>query len=1380
MRVYGLILLVWLGTFPAFCGPGKSIVSTSSRSLRESPVSRLTNIAECLDEVRSDNRRERPLRLEATVTYVDEERSLVVLQDSSAAIGVYLPSNHVVLEPGERVLVEGRGVAPFVQSFPDYPDQPAGRSFLTSFEAPSCLGTYYLARVRGYLHPPVTGTYTFWIASDDAGEFFLSTDASPEDRREIASNAIRNSTRVREWDRYPSQKSEPITLKAGATYYVEALHIQNYGSNSMAVAWKGPGIERSVIDGQFLTPWIDLSDENNPALPEPIPTNGLLREQWNHFFVSDFAALQRPNPNESFVRIHSLKLTEIADEEMAAAVKIAERANLDSIPDLSRVETEGEVTFAAGTRGGGQLELKRGDTELSVSVASWSGFPIERLINSRVRTRGVLVHGYGPDGRTTNSLMWVSDSQQIESLPSERNPSQNLDEVPICDLQPSNPAMSWGKPVRVRGRLVQRNTNGMITLEGNDNYQGFYSTDGTNWISLGSPVEIGISNSVLAGLAVASADSSNLASASFDCVQGMGTNWSGTDIGSPQLPGNISVSNGVVTVKGSGDAIGSNKDTQFYAWQQMENETEASVRLVDLQRVNSHTQVGIMFRESVNRRSPYAAVLFTTIGGVVFQYRRVIGDYSVAAQPEPMYRNFCWMKLARQKSFLFVRGNPGPEIRDGQELEVAGIVTWQNSTPVIDDASFAVARENMDSPQSTINQTQQAIPIADFAAEAGHPPQTYLSRNLRGLDLRGVVTFCDVVLGKPFLFVQGGNEGGIQVVWPDTNLTPGLQVGQSVEMNGVSPVRQFPVTFGPLMLKVTGWGTLPQPVPYSPALLSTDSAQARWVEATGIVHSVDTNGLISLMTSDGPLQAWVGQSHGSSHHQYVDNAVRMRGVLSFDTKRSVRLLVPAPDFVEVLESSPADPFSIPRFAIAQISNLEMKPERLRRMKLGGVVTCSLPQGVYVQDETGGAFVRTGEANLLRPGDRIEAVGFPNIVSTGLTLEGAEIRKTGVADLPEPIEADSSDIDGTRHTAELVAVTATLVDQHKSEDGDLLVLQNGTKILQATLPGENDGRLQNISIGSLVKVTGVCQFWQQYSQTTLPLTDASVSSASINLLLRSPADVVILKRPPWWTLKSVAWATGLLVFGLLGALIRVRILRKRVALRSRELQSTMRQLEKETRASALLAERDRLAGEIHDSLEQGLTAIMMQLDAAEKHLEKSPEARAILHRARNMAEFSRAEIQHAVWNILSPLLEDADLATAIKHVAGQISSGSPEVKIEIKGTPRPLPSSLEHHLLRMAQEAITNATKHAKAKTILVKLDYTGPGLELIVEDDGVGFVPGAVAPGSKAGGFGLQGLRARAKKLNANLDIASQAGNGTVITVKMKTDSGDLHSAGAE
>jgi signal transduction histidine kinase len=198
----------------------------------------------------------------------------------------------------------------------------------------------------------------------------------------------------------------------------------------------------------------------------------------------------------------------------------------------------------------------------------------------------------------------------------------------------------------------------------------------------------------------------------------------------------------------------------------------------------------------------------------------------------------------------------------------------------------------------------------------------------------------------------------------------------------------------------------------------------------------------------------------------------------------------------------------------------------------------------------------------------------------------------------------------------------------------------------------------------------------------------------------------------------------------------------------------------------------LAGEIHDSLEQGLTAIMLQLDVANKQLEMPPEALSILRTARNMAEYSRAEVQHAVWDMQSPLLANADLCQALKYVAGQISSGSPAVKIEVIGSPRSLPSSREHHLLRIAQEAVTNAIKHAQAQSVKITLDYSGRGTKLVIEDDGRGFVPSLVEEQGQGGRFGLLGIRARAKKIGARVDITSQPGTGTVITVQMDPDDG--------
>ncbi len=149
--------------------------------------------------------------------------------------------------------IPGSSVASLT-SHPNYPENPTGYDMITSFEAPTNWANQYGTRVRGYIHPPVTGNYTFWIASDDNGELWLSNSALPNGASLIAS--VPSYTSSRQWDRFPGQRSATIHLQAGQRYYIEALQKDNWGGDNLAVAWEGPGISRQVIPGTHLSPWV--------------------------------------------------------------------------------------------------------------------------------------------------------------------------------------------------------------------------------------------------------------------------------------------------------------------------------------------------------------------------------------------------------------------------------------------------------------------------------------------------------------------------------------------------------------------------------------------------------------------------------------------------------------------------------------------------------------------------------------------------------------------------------------------------------------------------------------------------------------------------------------------------------------------------------------------------------------------------------------------------------------------------------------------------------------------------------------------------------------------------------------------------------------------
>jgi hypothetical protein len=184
------------------------------------------------------------------------------VRDPATATGVQLAEIQLLTASGTVLReywtgINGTSVSDLT-SDPRFPQSPTGHDLLPTFEAPTDWADNYGTRVRGHLHPPRTGDYTFWIASDDGSELWLSTDDSPANRVKIAS--VPTWTGSREWGKDPAQKSTPITLVAGQSYYIEALQKEGSGGDNLAVGWAKPGqptdSPSQVIPGEFLTPWV--------------------------------------------------------------------------------------------------------------------------------------------------------------------------------------------------------------------------------------------------------------------------------------------------------------------------------------------------------------------------------------------------------------------------------------------------------------------------------------------------------------------------------------------------------------------------------------------------------------------------------------------------------------------------------------------------------------------------------------------------------------------------------------------------------------------------------------------------------------------------------------------------------------------------------------------------------------------------------------------------------------------------------------------------------------------------------------------------------------------------------------------------------------------
>ncbi|MEU9861405.1 sensor histidine kinase [Streptomyces sp. NPDC047971] len=221
----------------------------------------------------------------------------------------------------------------------------------------------------------------------------------------------------------------------------------------------------------------------------------------------------------------------------------------------------------------------------------------------------------------------------------------------------------------------------------------------------------------------------------------------------------------------------------------------------------------------------------------------------------------------------------------------------------------------------------------------------------------------------------------------------------------------------------------------------------------------------------------------------------------------------------------------------------------------------------------------------------------------------------------------------------------------------------------------------------------------------------------------------------------------------------------------ELIETRAELAAAERHAGTLAERERLAREIHDTLAQGLSSIQLLLRAAERALPDGSPAAGHIERARRAAQDNLAEARRFVRALSPPDLERGSLAAALERLC-EPSPGAPlRARFTLSGTPVELPTPYEVALLRIAQSAFANTVRHASAARAEVTLSFMDSSVTLDVVDDGKGFDPALLAP-SPEGGFGLPAMRSRAESLGGTFTVESAPGQGTAVAVSLPLPAG--------
>jgi signal transduction histidine kinase/ligand-binding sensor domain-containing protein len=240
------------------------------------------------------------------------------------------------------------------------------------------------------------------------------------------------------------------------------------------------------------------------------------------------------------------------------------------------------------------------------------------------------------------------------------------------------------------------------------------------------------------------------------------------------------------------------------------------------------------------------------------------------------------------------------------------------------------------------------------------------------------------------------------------------------------------------------------------------------------------------------------------------------------------------------------------------------------------------------------------------------------------------------------------------------------------------------------------------------------------------------------------------QPPFWGTWWFHALVALAVIGLAASGYRLQV--ARLEARAREL-------------AVVLEERHRLARELHDTLEQTLAGIRLQLGVVARSLQAPQKAEQSLTLAERMLARCIDEARRTVLDLRSQALEGTDLAGALADEARRMAQASAiQAEVRVSGVRRRLDASTEHHLLRIGQEALTNAVKHSGGDRVLLELHYGADDVQLVVQDNGRG-LPAAVDARERH--FGIQGMRERVARLGGSLEVGDRAGGGVEVRVKL-------------
>jgi len=519
-------------------------------------------------------------------------------------------------------------------------------------------------------------------------------------------------------------------------------------------------------------------------------------------------------------------------------------------------------------------------------------------------------------------------------------------------------------------------------------------------------------------------------------------------------------------------------------------------------------------------------------------------------------------------------------VQTGDEIDIIGFLNKTMSQNFIEDA--VIERNKPDTQDKNENKGQ--LPVLTSITDLRTLSYNQAQRKFP-VRFHGVITYADP--DWQLLFVQD-KTAGIFINNQEFN-SDDLRAGRRVEVTGVSGPGDFAPNINQPHVKLLGRGHLPDSPVLSPEQLMTGYEDAQWVATKGTIRSVTQNsfGQYFMKLEAGlhtiTLQIPPHLANESHPEDLLDAKVRVQGVCGTITNKrgqlvGVKIFVPGWKHINIIQPGPRDIYQIPVQSIRSLLHFSLRKQRNYFVHVQGTVAFQSENGdLYIQDETGMVHIFTDETSPLQPGDQVDVVGFEAAGNYNPVIRDARFRKIGRTTPPRPYLMDQKDPLKANLDSRLVRLNARLMNRVKISGQLILTMKIGDLVFNSYLNQASlQGNLENVEHGSQLQLTGI------YEVAT-DIENGDIVPDSFELLLRSPADIKVLKNAPWWNWEYTLFSFGVLAVLVLGAFIWVTMLRRKVQEQTRLIRQQLNLEEslKEQAEAANRAKSEFLANMSHE-------------------------------------------------------------------------------------------------------------------------------------------------------------------------------------------------------